>query len=133
MRVEQQRCLDAVEHSCSISWRLLDAVHVARRRRRVPRLSRSACLMKLSALATAVEREQGTAPAVLMTPGRPLLLNRTGYELIESCDGQLKLEQVIGQLSHRHRAAPDTVERDVARFVAELECRRILIFEGGSA
>jgi hypothetical protein len=83
--------------------------------------------MKLSALATAVEREQGTAPAVLMTPGRPLLLNRTGYELI------VELPTTAGAGNVASIESRDAVERDVARFVAELECRRILIFEGGSA
>jgi pyrroloquinoline quinone biosynthesis protein D len=128
---EQRRCLAAFEHRCKILSRLLDSVYLARRRARVPRLEHRAWLMKLSAIASADERQHGAAPGLLIVPERALALNRTAYDLLERCDGQLTLEQVIVQLSHCHGAVREMVERDVASFVAELERRSVLAFEGG--
>jgi coenzyme PQQ biosynthesis protein PqqD len=88
--------------------------------------------MKLPTLAAVDERGPSAAPGVLMVPERALQLNRTACDRVERCDGQLTLAQIIAQLSQRHGAQPQTVERDIASFVAELECRRILAFEGGS-
>jgi pyrroloquinoline-quinone synthase len=129
---DQQRCLDAFENKCRILWRLLDAVYVARRRPRIPRLEQRAALMKLSALAAPDERGQEAAPGVLMVPERALSLNRTAYDLIERCDGRATLGQITLELAERHGVSCATVERDVATFVAELERRRILAFEGGA-
>jgi pyrroloquinoline-quinone synthase len=129
---EQRRCLGAFERKCKSLSRLLDSVYLARRLERVPRVEHRASLMRLRALASAGERQQVAAPGVLIAPERALALNRTAYDLLERCDGQLTLEQVVLQLSHYHRVVRGTVERDVAGFVAELERRRILAFEGGA-
>jgi pyrroloquinoline-quinone synthase len=129
---EQERCLTAFEQKCSILWRLLDAVYLARRCDRVPRIERRAWLMKLSALAAPDPRGQPGAPGVLMLSERALSLNRTAFELLECCEGQLTLAQVMTQLAHHHGVARETVERDVATFIAELEQRRVLAFEGES-
>jgi pyrroloquinoline-quinone synthase len=126
---ERESCLDAFERKCEILWRLLDAVYLERRRARVPRLDRRAWLMKMAALAP----PEGDAPGVLMVPERALSLNRTGYDLVERCDGRLTLEQIITQLAEQHAASPERVGSDVATFVAELEARRILAFEEPAA
>jgi pyrroloquinoline-quinone synthase len=128
---EQRRCLGAFERKCQILSRLLDSVYLARRLERVPRLERRASLMRLTALASASERQQGQAPGVLIVPEQALALNRTAYDLMERCDGQLTLDQIVLQLAHRHGVARGMVERDVAGFIAELERRRVLVFDGG--
>jgi hypothetical protein len=43
----------------------------------------------------------------------------------------LTLDQIVLQLAHRHGVARGMVERDVAGFIAELERRRVLVFDGG--
>lgn len=126
---ERQRCLDAFEVKCDILWRLLDAVYVARRRERAPRLEQRAWLMQLGELAQPDASGQRVAPGVLMVPERALSLNRTAYDLLERCDGRRTLGQIVSALSERHAASAATVERDIATFVAELERRRILSFE----
>lgn len=130
---DRERCLEAFQRKCRILWRLLDSVYVEARRARVPRLERRAWLMKLSALAAPDASGREAAPGVLMVPERALQLNRTGYELVERCDGQLTLGQIITALAEQHGVAGDRVERDVATFVAELESRRILLFDGAPA
>lgn len=131
---QRESCLVAFRNKCSILWRLLDAVYLARRRERVPRIERRAWLMKLSSLAAPdASGGQPRAPGVLMVPERALSLNRTGYELLECCDGQQTLGQIVAQLSDRHGQRREIVERDIATFIAALEQRRVLAFDGDSA
>jgi pyrroloquinoline-quinone synthase len=125
----EQRCLDAFVSKCSILWRLLDAVYVARRRGRFPGIESPVWLMRMSALGVEDARGQSAAPGVLMMPERALQLNRTAYDLLERCDGKHTLERIMQELAERHVAPPGLVERDVATFVAELERRSVVSFQ----
>jgi pyrroloquinoline-quinone synthase len=125
----RERCLRAFQNQCRMMWRLLDAVYIERRRRRVPRLDGRAWLMKLPSLAPPEQRAQAAVPGLLMLPERALSLSRTGYELLASCTGQLTLGQIAAQLAEHHGVAAETVERDSATFVAALEQRHWLAFD----
>jgi pyrroloquinoline-quinone synthase len=124
----ERRCFEAFAARCAASWRLLDAVYLACRRRRVPHVEDGVWLMRLSALVVEDEAGQSSAPGVVMGPERALQLNRTAYDLLELCDGRRPLSSIVAELAQRHAAPPPLVERDVATFVAELERRRILAF-----
>lgn len=88
--------------------------------------------MRLPSLSAADGSGQSPAPGMIMIPERALTLNRTAYDLVERCTGELTLEQIIAELSQRHGAQRETVERDIASFVAELERRSILSFDGAA-
>jgi coenzyme PQQ biosynthesis protein C len=126
----ERRCLDAFVTQCVIQWRLLDAVYLACRRGQFPRIESRAWLMRLSALAEEDERGRSSAPAVLMLPERSLQLNRTAYDLLERCDGKHTLDCIVQELGERHAAPPGLIERDIATFVAELERRSAVSFQG---
>lgn len=126
----ERRCLDAFVAQCTIQWRLLDAVYLACRRGQFPRIESRAWLMRLSALAEEDQRGRSSAPGVLMLPERSLQLNRTAYDLLECCDGKRTLDCIVQALGERHAAPPGLIERDIATFVAELERRSAVSFQG---
>lgn len=127
---QKQRCLAAFERKCEILWRLLDAVYIARRLERRPRLEKRAWLMKLSELCRGVADEQAThSPGILLVPEKALQLNQTAFELLERCDGSVTLADVLRELAKEHAMDVGAVELDVSSFVGELERRRILVFE----
>ncbi len=127
---QKQRCLAAFERKCEILWRLLDAVYIARRLERRPRLEKRAWLMKLSELCRGVADEQAThSPGILLVPEKALQLNQTAFELLERCHGDVTLADVLRELAREHAMDLGGVELDVSSFVGELERRRILVFE----
>jgi coenzyme PQQ biosynthesis protein PqqD len=125
---QQERCLLAFEKKCSILWRLLDAVYVARRSGARPRLENKAWLMKVS-ITPPSDVAGSREPGILLVPEKALQLNRTAYQLLSRCDGSSTLGAIIAELSREHGAPEAAVERDVATFMAELERRRIVVFE----
>ena len=127
---QRESCLQAFQHQCQILWRLLDAVYLERRRACVPHIERRARLMRLSSLASPDAPDQQATRGVLMLAERALALTSTAYELLDCCEGQLTLGQIVAQLAHYHAVERETVERDVATFLAALEQRCLLAFEG---
>jgi pyrroloquinoline-quinone synthase len=128
-RTEEQKegCLLAFEKKCSILWRLLDAVYIARRTGARPRLENKAWLMKVP---LSLPGEEGSRePGILLVPEKALQLNRTAYQLLERCDGRATLGGIVAELSREHGVPAAAVERDVATFMGELERRRIVVFE----
>jgi pyrroloquinoline-quinone synthase len=119
-----QRCLEAFEHKCSILWRLLDAVYIARRLSRRPRLERRVSLCARSQ----PEPERESPAGVLLVPEQALQLNRTALELLKRCNGGATLQEIVGRLAEEYASPVDLVQMDIASFVGELERRRMLAF-----
>lgn len=122
-------CLRAFRTKCSLLWRLLDAVYVQCRRQRRPSLTRRVMLRETGETGSA-DGERGGTRAVLVMPEKALCLNDVAHRLIELCDGRTTLQELVARLADEHETAIATVEQDVATFVAELEQRRVLAFDG---
>jgi len=63
-------------------------------------------------------------------PERALRLNGPSLEIVERCDGQHTVEQIVRELQKIYsQAAPQKVEQDILGYLALLEERRALDFE----
>jgi pyrroloquinoline quinone biosynthesis protein D len=66
---------------------------------------------------------------VLHMPERALRLNGPSLEIIERCDGQHTVQQIISELQRLYsRAEPENVERDILGYLARLHDQRALDF-----
>src|SRR5690606_7527441 len=115
------RCLRAFERKCGILWRLLDAVYVASRAGMRPRLDARAKLRTNGASDAGV--------AVLLAPETGLALNASALELLERCDGVATLSKIVTDLALAHHVPHRAITGDIATFMAELERRRLIVFE----
>jgi pyrroloquinoline quinone biosynthesis protein D len=67
---------------------------------------------------------------VLLMPERALRLNGPSLEIIERCDGQHTVEQIIAELQKIYaKAQPKKVEADILGYLARLQADRALDFE----
>lgn len=121
----QEECMDAFRHKCAMLWLLLDAVYIARRRHLQPTLTRKATICP----ARAASDQRGTS-AILLLPERALRLNETAHRLVLRCDGKKTLTRLTREIAHEYGETEETIELDVATFLAELERRRALEFRG---
>ena len=67
---------------------------------------------------------------VLLMPERVLRLNGPSLEIVERCDGQHTVEQIVRELQRIYsKAEPQKVEKDILGYLALLQERRALDFE----
>jgi pyrroloquinoline quinone biosynthesis protein D len=67
---------------------------------------------------------------VLLMPERALRLNGPSLEIVERCDGQHTVEQIIADLQKIYsKAQPQKVEEDILGYLALLQKERALDFE----
>jgi len=67
---------------------------------------------------------------VLLMPERALRLNGPSLEIIERCDGQHTVAQIIAELQKIYaKAKPQKVEEDILGYLARLQEDRALDFE----
>jgi len=67
---------------------------------------------------------------VLLMPERALRLNGPSLEIVQRCDGQHTVEQIIGELQQNYsKADPKKIESDILGYLALLEKERALDFE----
>ena len=63
-------------------------------------------------------------------PERALRLNGPSLEIVESCDGQHTVEQIVRELQKIYsKAEPQKVEQDILGYLALLQERRALDFD----
>jgi len=63
-------------------------------------------------------------------PERALRLNGPSLEIVERCDGQHTVEQIVRELQKIYsKAEPQKVEQDILGYLALLQERRALDFE----
>ena len=73
--------------------------------------------------------ESGPQPRFLHMPERALRLNGPSLEIIERCDGQHTVEEIISELQKLYsKAEPKNVERDILGYLALLHDKRALDF-----
>jgi pyrroloquinoline quinone biosynthesis protein D len=67
---------------------------------------------------------------VLLMPERALRLNGPSLEIVERCDGQHTVQQIIADLQKLYsKAAPQKVEQDILGYLALLQKDRALDFD----
>jgi pyrroloquinoline quinone biosynthesis protein D len=67
---------------------------------------------------------------MLLMPERALRLNGPSLAIIERCDGQHSVRQIISELQTLYRKAnPQKVESDILEYLKRLEEQRALEFE----
>jgi pyrroloquinoline quinone biosynthesis protein D len=74
--------------------------------------------------------EKTQQPRVLLMPERALRLNGPSLEIVERCDGQHTIQQIIADLQKLYsKADPGKVERDILGYLSLLGEERALDFE----
>ena len=74
--------------------------------------------------------EKSQLPRVLLMPERALRLNGPSLEIVERCDGQHTVQQIIAELQKLYsKAAPGKVEQDILGYLDLLREERALDFE----
>jgi pyrroloquinoline quinone biosynthesis protein D len=74
--------------------------------------------------------EKTQHPRVLLMPERALRLNGPSLEIVERCDGQHTVQQIIAELQKLYsRADPGKVEQDILGYLSLLQEQRALDFE----
>ena len=67
---------------------------------------------------------------VLLMPERALRLMGPSLEIIQRCDGQRTVQQIISELQQLYsKAAPEKVQEDILGYLALLQKERALDFE----
>jgi len=66
---------------------------------------------------------------MLMFPEGALRLQGTGREILERCDGQRSMQQIVEELQSQYTASDRSrVEREVSSFLQTLQQKRIVDF-----
>ena len=74
--------------------------------------------------------EKSQPQRVLLMPERALRLNGPSLEIIERCDGNHTVRQIITELQKLYsKAAPQKVEEDILGYLARLNEQRAVDFE----
>lgn len=80
-------------------------------------------------LAPGVRLGENEGQRVLLMPERALRLNGPSLEIVQRCDGQHTVEQIIGELQQNYsKADPQKIESDILGYLALLEKERALDF-----
>jgi pyrroloquinoline quinone biosynthesis protein D len=80
--------------------------------------------------------DKSQQPRTLLMPERALRLNGPSLEIVERCDGQHTVQQIIADLQKLYsKAAPEKVQQDILGYLKLLNGQRAIDFEAakGSA
>lgn len=78
--------------------------------------------------------EKNQQPRVLLMPERALRLNGPSLEIVERCDGNHTVQQIVSDLQKLYsKAEPQKVETDILGYLALLHDQRALDFASESA
>jgi pyrroloquinoline quinone biosynthesis protein D len=73
--------------------------------------------------------EPGKEPRTLLMPERALRLQGPSLEIIERCDGQHTVEQIVAELQKIYsKAVPEKVSQDIQGYLKLLHDQRALDF-----
>ena len=74
--------------------------------------------------------EKNQQPRTLLMPERALRLNGPSLEIVERCDGQHTVQEIISDLQKIYsKAEPKKVETDILGYLTLLQKERALDFE----
>jgi len=69
------------------------------------------------------------AERMLLFPEGAIRLQGTGREILERCDGQRTIEQIVDELQKLYSAGdPARIQEEVGRFLQQLRQKRIIDF-----
>jgi pyrroloquinoline quinone biosynthesis protein D len=81
-------------------------------------------------LAPGVRLGENNNQRVLLMPERALRLNGPSLEIVERCDGQQTVQQIITALQKLYsKAEPEKVEQDILGYLMLLHDQRAIDFE----
>jgi pyrroloquinoline quinone biosynthesis protein D len=81
-------------------------------------------------LAPGVRLGENNQQRVLLMPERALRLNGPSLEIVERCDGNHTIEQIVRELQQLYlKAPPDKVQADILGYLGLLKTERALNFE----
>ena len=63
---------------------------------------------------------------ILLLPETVVVLNGTGADILERCDGRHTVAEIVGELGARYRTVPDD---EVQRFLTRLVARRCVVLD----
>ena len=140
-REQQDLAHAALRAKCDILWAQLDALYFSyvqpgwpppgafrpaerrdpdEHRSRKPPAPRPGCRMN----------EKTQQPRTLLMPERALRLNGRSLEIVERCDGQHTVQEIIAELQQLYsKAEPAKVGQDILGYLALLQKERALDFE----
>ena len=73
---------------------------------------------------------ENNSQRVLLMPERALRLNGPSLEIVQRCDGQRTVQEIITELQQLYsKADPSKVEQDILGYLALLQKERALDFE----
>jgi pyrroloquinoline quinone biosynthesis protein D len=74
--------------------------------------------------------DDGKEPRTLLMPERALRLQGPSLEIIQRCDGQRTVGQIVNELQKLHsKAAPEKVQQDILGYLQLLHEQRALDFQ----
>lgn len=74
--------------------------------------------------------DDGKEPRTLLMPERALRLQGPSFEIIQRCDGQHTVEQIVNELQKIYsKAAPEKVQQDILGYLQLLHEQRALDFQ----
>jgi pyrroloquinoline quinone biosynthesis protein D len=74
--------------------------------------------------------DQNQQPRTLLMPERALRLNGPSLEIVERCDGQHTVSQIVSELQTIYsKAVPQKVESDILGYLTLLHDQRALDFD----
>jgi pyrroloquinoline quinone biosynthesis protein D len=77
--------------------------------------------------------QRNQQPRTLLMPERALRLNGPSLEIVERCDGQHTVQQIVADLQEIYsKAEPQKVEQDILGYLALLQKERALDFDSGA-
>jgi len=80
-------------------------------------------------LAPGVRLSENNQQRVLLMPERALRLNGPSLEIVERCDGQHTVQQIISELQQIYsKAEPKKVETDILDYLTRLNDQRAIDF-----
>ena len=80
-------------------------------------------------LAPGCRLSENNQQRVLLMPERALRLNGPSLEIVERCDGQRSVQQIITELQQIYsKAEPKKVETDILDYLARLNDQRAIDF-----
>jgi len=69
------------------------------------------------------------AERMLLFPEGAIRLQGTGREILERCDGQRTVQQIVMELQEKFSAgSPERIQEEVSRFLEQLNQKRIVDF-----
>lgn len=86
---------------------------------------------KLSARAR-LQMDKVTGRPILLYPEGVLVLNSTGQAIMDLCNGETTLQEIIARLAAKYQAPPEEISKDVMGYLDRLRSINLLETSGAT-